>query len=1372
MSEVLEEGQPVTDFPPGRCIRPDRTGSFAALRVCVCVALVFLSVGLVVSSSASAAFSRHFLRSIACLKAGESAPCAGSGPLAPSGVAVDSENDVWVESAFNSLVGFGPAPENSPLETVPATPPIEGPVRLAQVAIQHESKDFYVTGQSVEKGREIAPVVVYDRFGAKLGEWGTFQGGRIAIDNAPTGSLGDPSACGTPPSLALGECFVYVSSTGEAGGIEKFDSKGTKVPFTASAAYLKANKITGIPGRETGGFGQQGLNAIAVDSQGDIYADNAEAPAVYEYAPTGAFLREFSLLSSEVPRLGERVVTPTAVAFDPVSKHLLVAVVVNGLPLGAIDEFDAKTGKFIAETTEVAPGVALEAPGRIAADSSGNMYVTAGAGELDVYGPGRFLPTVTLGAASQRTGKSVLLAGSVDPEGFPLTECRFQYVSDELFSKEGFAKAAVAECNPSAGAIPAGNQSTSVSAAVSGLTPGVTYRYRLLAHSEGELGGTAETAALAFTAPALPEIVSSSAANVSSTGAELVAQIKPDGAATSYHFEYDSRPYSGEERHGTSIPVPEASIGSGGPTGGATESVTQHAEGLTAGSEYHYRVLATNETGTTYGPDQVFTTVSGSPPSLPDNRAYELVTPASKEGGSDMFAEPQGNGEFSNRVDVGTPALAGDGFEFATFSAFGAFPGAGQSKYVFHRDPVKGGWGFTSLESPSLGVQSIVSGVVFDRFDLSHVAFEDTVGAEAGEQGAHSVDLVGAPGGPYTTLHEDPAHTRTSVGESTTSVAGASRDVSHLVLEGNNHATCGPEAAANKILAGAKVLCEWDGGVETLENGETRPELRLVNLAPGSESEPASLCGARLGYGGDAHNAVSADGAKMFFTAPQTEARDGGPLSGPGCWNPKQEQETGKAVNAPQLYMRAGGKTIEVSKPEEGVSVPAGEDYGAQYVGASEDGARVYFVSKSELTADDAGIHDLELYEYDTETGKLTRVSAGESGHDAAEVVTVYAVAAQGTAVYFTADGVLAGNEGPDGSHASPGGCHHGGTPGPCNLYRYQPATAKSAAKISFVARVHEQDIAHTGSGTGVIPVGDDLRAYATPDGRYLLFDTREDLTGYSTASCGADAEQCMELYRYDAQAAEAGGQAILCVSCNPSGAPPVSNAKFERSIAEDYTPVRAMSDDGEHVFFDSADPLVRQARNGTLDVYEWQASGVGGCVPAGGCVRLLSSPSDPSPSYFLGSSPYYTPAGRKVEDGNVFIGTHAQLVAQDTNPFGDIYDVRICDPESPCIQPAVGETLQCEGGSCQRPPAAPNDATPASLAFSGAGNLPALSPPAHRKTAVELRAEHLRRALKRCRADRSKKKRKGCEASAQKKYGAVKKAKRARHVSNDRRAH
>ena len=74
----------------------------------------------------------------------------------------------------------------------------------------------------------------------------------------------------------------------------------------------------------------------------------------------------------------------------------------------------------------------------------------------------------------------------------------------------------------------------------------------------------------------------------------LNAQINPDGAATEYHFEYDTTPYTSTATHGTSITEEgentEVNIGAG--TSGV--SVEVKLKGLMPGATYYYRVLATN----------------------------------------------------------------------------------------------------------------------------------------------------------------------------------------------------------------------------------------------------------------------------------------------------------------------------------------------------------------------------------------------------------------------------------------------------------------------------------------------------------------------------------------------------------------------------------------------------------------------------------------------------------------------------------------------------------------------------------------------------------------------------------------------------------
>jgi hypothetical protein len=87
-------------------------------------------------------------------------------------------------------------------------------------------------------------------------------------------------------------------------------------------------------------------------------------------------------------------------------------------------------------------------------------------------------------------------------------------------------------------------------------------------------------------------------------------------------------------------------------------------------------------------------------------------------------------------------------------------------------------------------------------------------------------------------------------------------------------------------------------------------------------------------------------------------------------------------------------------------------------------------------------------------------------------------------------------------------------------------------------------------------------------------------------------------------------------------------------------------------------------------------------------------------------------------------------------------------------------------------PGAAPLLGTPASTTFSGAGNLappPATVPSKPKtKTAAQIGAEKLAKALKACKKDKKRAERKRCERQAHKQFGTAKQAKKA---SNDRKA-
>lgn len=1361
-------------------------------------ALLWVALALIAPAGALATYTRPALCSI------RSVP-------APSGIAVDSEDRLWVEEtphggneesgpgllyefepAYSSCGKLaGPKPGPAPLE-------ITSSDLLQNLAIEAgATNDFYIFGRARNAGY-LGDVQVFDGEGHSVSSWANKDvyeyvasnddGGSVAVDNS-TEATKDPSACGTVP-LGISECVVYITHPGPdespphgdglPQGVEKLDSKGADVSFSGCATcagYVKGNEITGTP---TASFSNGEPSAVAVDAEGDIFVvggHEANRSEIFEYRPSGEFVRAIALLG-EAPAMPSFGDSETILAVDQAADHLLVGVR-TAAPEGeaAIYEFDLKTGRYISRITENVKGGLLREAYALATDSHGDLYVTdSRSNTVEVYGEGHFDPSVQIGETRERTpAGAVTLGGQVNPESginpehSGLSECRFELVPQAQYEASGFSAvtgAEQAECEPSAGGIPADESWHSVQAHLSGLQAGTVYWYRLVAATGGGLGGASTSSAEAFTVPAAPTIVSTSVSGVSSEFASVTARVSPNGAATTYHVEYltaaayaaNGDSFEGAEP-AASTPVPDASLGAGGPTGAQEAEVSQGLSGLTPGTSYLARVVASNADGVSDGAAEPFTTVSAVVAGLPDGRAYEMLTPPDKEGAQDLFNNSKGGSiepEELENSDVGLASQSGEKFMLQTPAAFGPSPAAFDGAYVFSREAAADRWGYRSVVPSTLGAQNLLN-TIFDPLDFSQVGLNDSIGTPANAAGTTVTSLLGGVGGPYSTLHVDHAVsplTASGGGEDTQIVAG-SRDLSTVVLESRGHELAPGLEGLDPGVTGLYEV--HSGGACGPEGHECAP----VDVT--SAGTPVSPCGASLGSGMDtssggyAYHAVSADGSKVFFTAPEVEeerlntSTPQTTLETKGCWN-------GAVKDAPQLYMRTGGETIEISEPEEGVSNPTGI-HPAAYVGAAENGSRVYFTTRTDLTQNAEGLTDPELYEYNTETDSLARVSAGESGTADGDVYSIAAVSADGSTVYFTANGVLAPG-------ASPGDCSDTEETGTCNLYRYEAPSAGRPAHTSFVAVVESRSFGPPARDYDIpiAPTPRFTRAYSTADGRYLLFGTDSELTGYDTrssATCPSvkvqkqeDAlpiEHCEELYRYSAQAAEEGKPAIVCVSCNPSGARPTADALFSDSAltGPDSGPVPAMSENGAYVFFNTTEALVPQDTNATGDVYEWHE----------GTISLISSGTNPYPSFFLGYSAYTTPEGERVEGGNVFIGTHAKLVPQDVDSQGDLYDARICLPQSPCLTPPGGETAQCEGDACQVAPPPPVDQTPGSLTFSGPGNV-AAAPDAATSSKGQAKApaakETLSRALQRCHRYRARRRRAACERRARKRLGAA----------------
>jgi hypothetical protein len=99
---------------------------------------------------------------------------------------------------------------------------------------------------------------------------------------------------------------------------------------------------------------------------------------------------------------------------------------------------------------------------------------------------------------------------------------------------------------------------------------------------------------------ATPFAITQPATALATTSATLQGSVNPQGIATNDHFQYGTSTAYGQT-------TPTVSAGDGSNTVTASAAVS----GLTPGTVYHYRVVASSDTGTENGADGTFTTPAG-----------------------------------------------------------------------------------------------------------------------------------------------------------------------------------------------------------------------------------------------------------------------------------------------------------------------------------------------------------------------------------------------------------------------------------------------------------------------------------------------------------------------------------------------------------------------------------------------------------------------------------------------------------------------------------------------------------------------------------------------------------------------------------------
>ncbi len=698
-------------------------------------------------------------------------------------------------------------------------------------------------------------------------------------------------------------------------------------------------------------------------------------------------------------------------------------------------------------------------------------------------------------------------------------------------------------------------------------------------------------------------------------------------------------------------------------------------DGLIPGATYHLRLAATTSADTAHSEDGTFV-VPDTPSSaecpneairsqqhsayLPDCRAYEMVSPPDKNGGEVM--------RYSSRTVASSD---GKQIVYPSVVAFGdAVATSISTEYLSERSAaLPTGWVAHAITPPQ---EPFAPGWAPKGYETLYRAFspdlqDGLISAwspltdEPYVENAQNLYLrrgLQSPGeGPYTLLttcsycqEQDtslPSHTGVVSGYDAPWLAGTSIDLSNALFEST-----------------LKLTFQASGGVPNAYESE-EGEVRLAAMIPPPGSTecaeagptlclpaPLSIAGTGVGAGEigvRSPHLMAADGHAAIFTVPGDVKGRSGKL---------YQRIDGGLPTVHTVQVNASERT-DCADHDPCSGTPAADPTGAKpatYWDASTNAQRIFFTSSEQLT--DAKGSGLYLWsgEADGDGHHLALIAPATGG--------VIGASEDGHYLYFIAHGQLVPDQAPIGENAA--------------IYLW-----------------HDGDLAYVGelANSGDIGLqilntpfnaGEQDQARVAPDGHHLLFGSRSgegllgdhggiDVDQEHPVDCpeGSFGPGCQTYYLYSADTGS-----LQCVSCDAAGASTaLPSDDLHRGVSGALpTPrlTKAVSNDGRFVFFTTTQAMVARDTNGVEDAYALNS--------ATGEVSLLSSGTDPNPSYFVEAG----------SDGrNVFILTRQRLIAWDRDGAYDLYDVRVDGgfPEPPPT-PAP-----CEGASCpssaQPPPAA-----------------------------------------------------------------------------------
>jgi hypothetical protein len=818
-----------------------------------------------------------------------------------------------------------------------------------------------------------------------------------------------------------------------------------------------------------------------------------------------------------------------------------------------------------------------------------------------------------------------------------------------------------------------------------GLKPNHEYTVAFTAHNAG---GTKELTTT-FTTPGIaPTISGGTTVEVGPTTARLKIELKPGSPATTYRFEY-----------GTTIAYGQAT-----PDGHLLENylsatpLSVQLSDLAPETRYHWRLVAENAFETVEGADHAFITLAASSAGaqLPDNRAWEQVTPPDKNGadlgqlgiirsgfipglseritGKEILGASIQSSAEGNRIDLRS-TLAG----FADAKSENTYTG----DYIIDRTAE--GWSTHNIDEPVATTPQLFSVPL-------HMLFSDSLSKSLylrpDDQPPLTPDALPYTTGYYVRNTDDGAlrylysyEFRSFDRSEWSADAVATPDLSHVFQRYSAREETGlPVGVPPGTNREGSFAGQPFGLYESYETPDGSYATRMASILPDGTPVDGDAGGGKVG---PKENSVSRTGDRVVFTTPAVDdicaIVSGGQevlvAEGYDCDGGRDIGEGENKVDAaPQIYIRENATTTRwISDYAAGVPVDPEAGLGQHFWGADEDVGHVFFTSQTKLTADSTASHDSgdrtatgsygDLYRYDVEAnggaGELRDITVDSSRPEGAQVIGVLGNSDDGERIYFVArSNHLDGEQ---------------GVAGQANLYLWDnhggsPTTTYVATLIAF-------DGSEDNDFGNWLPNSYERSSEVTPSGE-LLFTSMNQLTDFENAGHS-------EVYVYDPQA-----DYLMCASCF-GDEPATRDAFVPFSKIMSHLPASihhySLSSDGHWAFFNTKASLVAGDNNGQLDAYRFDTES--------GKVALLSSGQSSKPSYFLA-------AGRDGRDA--FFLTSERLLPSDIDDNTDIYDARVNGGiASQNRLPAT----PCEGDACQPPPVVPNDPTPSSSSFVGPGD-------------------------------------------------------------------